>query len=242
MPPKRKSRQNEASDDTDRTHPPKRGRRSTESESPKSKKTKLKGKDRKRKKPKTKGTLKEEGIAARKEIKSLKKANEEKGLRIQELEATIHNLSRSTHILDDTAIRNRFEDLRASVYDWTRNYSSDGPLDKTIWQPLKSHQYISSSKWLSCRKEGFFDMVHLSFSRNLFLNTMLVRFLYDKILLKPFVAIPKTFSQSTTALGNQGQQLDLRPLLQKLAGLFKNSKAQNIFNIHLEYRLIDDRR
>ncbi|GAD99512.1 conserved hypothetical protein [Paecilomyces variotii No. 5] len=177
---------------------------------------------RKRRKQKTKADFQKEATQAKKDLKSVGQEIEKLVIENQELRAALRQKSTPDQGIDDMAIQNKFDDIIDDAYNWTRMYSCDGRPSEQAVRCLKEHALISSTEWLNCREEDIIEMARLPISSNIFLNSILTRFIFEELILRPFVTLPGDPSQRRATLGNEYAVSDLSKMLQQLTDQFYN--------------------
>ncbi|KAJ9294958.1 hypothetical protein DTO271G3_6520 [Paecilomyces variotii] len=220
----------EVSSDSDLADPdfnpsnnPRKKTRTAKHENPAPKKGRPRKTTKTKTKQKSKRTLKSEGIEARKHVKSLSQDIEKLTLEIRVLRAALREKSTDEHAIDDNAIQNKFEDIITGAYSWTRNYSCDGPVSEQVVGYLKEYALLSNPEWLNCREEDLDEMARLPFGSNIFLNSLLMRFLYGSLIFNPFAASSESLILQRAVLGDNYRPSELSMMLQQLARQFRNS-------------------
>lgn len=190
---------------------------------------------RRKQKPKTKGFLEKEGIQARKDLKSMKQDLEKLENENRELRAALRHKSTPDHVIDDKAIQHKFDELTADVYNWTREYSCDVQASEQAVRYLKKHSRLSSTEWLSCSDEDLSEMSRLPFSCNIFLNALVMRFIYEVFIRDPFATLYESFSQRRGASGCKYTLREISLMLQQLANKFNNGEILNVYINYFNY-------
>ncbi|KAJ9263166.1 hypothetical protein DTO195F2_3144 [Paecilomyces variotii] len=176
-------------------------------------------------KQKSKKTLQSEGRKARKDVKSKNQEIEKLADEVRVLRAALREKSTDEHAIDDKAIQNKFEDIITGAYSWTRNYSCDCPVSEEVVGHLKEYALLSNPEWLNCREEDLVEMARLPFGSNIFLNALLMRFLYESLIFNPFAAPSKSLIQRRAILEDNYTPPKFSMMLQQLAGQFRNSDS-----------------
>ncbi|KAJ9360083.1 hypothetical protein DTO027B9_1635 [Paecilomyces variotii] len=178
-------------------------------------------------KPKSKKALLSEGRKARKDVKSKNQEIEKLEDEVRVLRAALREKSTDEHAMNDEVIQNKFDDIITGAYNWTRNYSCDGPVSEQVVGHLREYALLSNPEWLNCREEDLVEMARLPFGSNIFLNALLMRFLYESVIFNPFAAPSKSLIQGRAILEDNYTPgpPKFSMMLQQLAGQFRNSDS-----------------